>query len=353
MFMKELRKVWWIRLILYPISIIYGIIMDFRNYLFDRRILATRKFDIPIISIGNITAGGTGKTPFTMLCLDLLQPYYRNMVVVSRGYGRKTKGLQIVSDGSGNILSAAEGGDEPVMIAKKYPQLPVIVSENRTDGVTKAIQLFGADLVLLDDAFQHRWIDRRCDIALISDTYPLNKECMLPMGNLRENLNNIERADIIVRTYTSAIPDEDHSAFLREIYPGPVFDCHFSPNRLIDPNFKNAGELAQLKEHTVLAFAAIAEPEQFHQMLISNGLVLNEFISFPDHYFFTNADMQRIKEKVLQSNTKYLITTEKDMVKLDPAVFEDLNLVGMSLKGSFKNSENFVKKLLHFIDIRI
>ena len=128
---KDIRQNRIIRIILFPLSVLYTCLVQLRNFLFDSSVFISHRFAVAMVSVGNITAGGTGKTPMTMWLIHLLREDFKRIVVISRGYGRKTKGIKVVSDGRGNVLSAQEGGDEPVLIARKHPSCPVIVSEKR------------------------------------------------------------------------------------------------------------------------------------------------------------------------------------------------------------------------------
>jgi tetraacyldisaccharide 4'-kinase len=351
--MKELRKYRFIRILLFPLSILYGWVTDLRNNLFNGHFLKVYHYPVPVISVGNITSGGTGKTPFTMLLIELLNSHFENIVVVSRGYGRKSSGLLVVSDGRGKVVPVAAGGDEPVMIARKYPQVPVIVSAKRGEGISKAIELFNADLVLLDDAFQHRRVARDCDIVLINGQQPLKSEWMLPLGNLRENLNNLTRSDMLVITHRDKKANYPDLSLLQRLAADKIFDCNFYPQALVDAQLKPCGKLEMLNGQPAFVFAAIAEPATFRQRLLKSGVIIKKFQSFPDHHWYSRAEMQKIRLEALQAECKYLLTTEKDLVKLDPAIFVDLNLVGISQKGVIKQADLFMNNLLRFVDIKI
>jgi tetraacyldisaccharide 4'-kinase len=342
-----------VRFLLYPFSILYGIITDFRNILFDVGLFSVKKYDIPVISIGNMITGGSGKTPFTVLCLELLQEKVKKIVVVSRGYGRKSKGLRVVSDGRGYMLDAEEGGDEPLMIAKKFPMFPVIVSEKRSAGIEKAIQDYKPDLIILDDAFQHRWVGRNCDIVLIPGGRKLRGERLLPLGNLRERLRHLQRVQIVVLNISSGDIDRQDTELLAKNFRGTLFKCHFQLSTAVDQQLQPLGDLNRLEEKRCIVFTAIAHPEQFKAMLLSQGLQVQDFFPFPDHHFFTAADLQRIESAARANSCSYLVTTEKDLVKLSSFYSEALTLVGVSLQGHLEDSDLFVDKLQQFVDIRI
>lgn len=342
-----------LKILLFPLTVLFGLISDLRNFFFNKGILKISTYDIPIVSVGNIVAGGTGKTPFIMLLIELLQIDFSHIVVISRGYGRKSKGLQIVSDGKGNIINPVLGGDEPVMIARKYPNIPVIVSEKRSMGIEKAVNRFESDMVLLDDAFQHRWIRRDCDIVLISGERKTDNERLLPAGNLRERLKNLNRANLVVVTSGKKKSIEDISHSLSGYYRGPVFNCEFKPDCLVDINLANWGNLSKINKKKIYAFAAIANPERFRKMLIRNGVDLTGLKIFPDHHSYSNADIDKINSESQAAESEYVVTTEKDLVKLNTLKSIKIPLLGLSIKGVLEDKDIFTKKLYQFIDMKM
>ena len=350
---KDLRKNRIIKILLNPFSFLYGLITDLRNIFYNHRFIKIKQYNIPIISIGNIIAGGTGKTPFTMLCINLLRDKYHNIVVVSRGYGRHSKGVLVVSDGKGNIQQAQMGGDEPVMISKKYPDIPVVVAEVRTEGIDLAINTFKADLILLDDAFQHRRVGRNCDIVLLNGRRCLGAEQLLPVGDLREKLRNLKRADIVVVNKSQGNPREEDVKLLNNIFKGPVYDCSFKPTVLVNTRFQKIDDAIVLKGKRVYAFTAIASPEQFKNMLINIGAEVIKLRAYQDHYYYLSSDFEQIRDDYIALECQYLVTTEKDLVKINSIIFKDLNLVGVGQEGELGNPISFLEKLNQFVDIKI
>jgi tetraacyldisaccharide 4'-kinase len=346
-----LRKKRRIRIVLIPIAVLYGLVTDLRNFLFDSGIIRPVQFNVPLISVGNISAGGTGKTPFTMLLFELLSPYFNKPVIISRGYGRKSRGVRIVSDGEGHFLSVQEAGDEPLMMARKFPQTVVIVAEKRRAGIVEALRRFSADLILLDDAFQHRAVKRDCDIVLINAANNPAEEPLLPLGNLRERIKHLRRAGMIVLTYTEA---DGLPAGLPAAIPfaGEVFQCIFSAGLLVNAQLVPSGAVAMLQGKRCLAFAAIADPERFRQMLGKLGILLVAFYAYPDHHYYTEREMHFLRSEALEKKADFLLTTEKDLLKLDSAVFKDINLAGISQKSELKNPAKFLNNLRQFIDFK-
>jgi tetraacyldisaccharide 4'-kinase len=349
--MMCLRDFWLMRLVLYPFAVLYGGVTDLRNFLYDRRILKITAFTRPVISIGNITAGGSGKTPFTMLLTGLLSAE-KKVAVVSRGYGRRSRGLQIVSDGRGKILPVLQSGDEPALIARRYPQTPVLVAENRAAGINEAIRLFDPDLILLDDAFQHRQAARDCDIVLLSAATPLGTEKMLPSGNLREKLKNLKRANLVVITGSGESQNPGDQLCLKRFFNGPLYQCQFKPAALVDAGLNQAGELSDLRGKRCAGLTAIAHPQQFRQMLLREGLLIGHFQIFADHHFFSETDQKRLISLAKEKKIENIVTTEKDIVKLDAALFKGLNLVAVRRSGELHDLPAFLNNLRTLIDLK-
>jgi tetraacyldisaccharide 4'-kinase len=289
----------------------------------------------------------------TMLLIHLLREDFKRIVVISRGYGRKTRGIKVVSDGKGNVLSAQEGGDEPVLIARKHPSCPVIVSEKRSRGIAKALAEFQPDLILLDDAFQHRWVYRHCDMVLINAGGKLYKEDLLPLGNLREPLSNLQRADIIIMTKIMESVDARDIAAIEKMNNGPIFESRFIPNRLVDHNFTEVYPIEHLKDHRVLAFAGISDPRLFVHFLEEQGLILKEFVPYPDHHFYTQRDLDDLYSKARSHHCRYIITTEKDLVKIKVSRINEFEILGLSIRIEIAEHEMLRQNLLSCIDKRM
>lgn len=347
---KDIRRNRIIRIFLFPLSVLYTCLVQIRNFLFDSFVFMNQRFAVAIVSVGNITAGGTGKTPMTMWLIHLLREDFKRIVVISRGYGRKTKGIKVVSDGSGNVMSAQEGGDEPVLIARKHPSCPVIVSEKRSRGIGKALVEFQPDLILLDDAFQHRWVYRHCDMVLINAGGELYKEHLLPLGNLREPLSNLQRADIIVMTKIMEYVDARDTAVIEKMYSGPIFESRFIPDRLVNHNFAEVYPIEQLRGQRVLAFAGISDPRLFAHFLEEQGMILEELVPYPDHHYYTQRDLDDLYSRARGHNCRYIITTEKDLVKIKVTRIKDLEILGLSIRIVIAEHELLRQNLLSCID---
>jgi tetraacyldisaccharide 4'-kinase len=309
-------------LILYPFSILFGLITDIRNILYDSRILHSKKFRIPVICIGNITVGGTGKTPHTEYIINLLRKEFR-VAVLSRGYKRRSKGFRIVTSSS----TVRETGDEPLQISVKFPDIIVAVDRKRRHGIETIIKEFPEiNVVLLDDGFQHRSVIPGLSIILTDYNRLITRDYLMPYGRLRENGKNRRRADIIIISKT---PEETTESVMAEIkdeiktHSGQkLFFTQILYNNLL-PLFENTASPKGLfpvsgnKDYGVVLITGIAVPEPL-LLFIKKQFREVIHLDFPDHHYFSEIDFERIKSawNTLKSQEKILITTEKDSVRL-------------------------------------
>lgn len=320
-----------------PFSFAYGAIVALRNQLYDRGILKQIKLPCPVISIGNITAGGTGKTPMTVLTANGLKARGFRPAVLSRGYGgRLTSSGNVVSDGASILLGPEAAGDEPVLIAAAVPGIPVLTGTDRCVSGKLGIEKFSATVLVLDDAFQHRRLFRDVNIVLLDEAKPFGNGRLLPAGPLRELPAALNRADVIVKT---GIPRGEKEWKKPALPDGiPVFRARYQPIEIIhgkDNSFLSGSvETNQMRRSDnqilspdalhgkkIYAFTGIAAPEKFRNTLEQLGAKIIKFLAFPDHYFYKHADVRTIAEEAKAMNSEMVITTEKDGVKL--LIFQD------------------------------
>ena len=339
-----------LRILFFPFTFLYYILITIRNKFYDKNIFKIHKFPVPVISIGNITTGGTGKTPFAIHLAKLLKNQYNKIAVVSRGYHRKSKGLIVVSDGKGNIGSVEQCGDEPVLIANKLPEAVVIVSENRVKGVARAIDDFSCDLILLDDAFQHRRIHRDCDIVLINKKAPLANDFMIPAGSLREPLSQLKRAEVIIFTHSDNNINEDDSTQLNKYYSGPFFRSTFSPEYFLDPVCGEKYLPDQIQGKAAVVFCGIAQPQLFKYMLDKQGIEIRDMVVFSDHYYYMENDIAKITKNAMKLNCDFIITTEKDLVKINLSGISEVRILALAIRIGIKNEQLLCKKVKEYID---
>ena len=349
-----------LKIILYPLSIIYGIIVYVRNSLYDYKILKSTDFEIPVISIGNITVGGTGKTPHTEYLVELLQKHVQ-VATLSRGYKRKTKGFLLVQPDS----PVTEVGDEPLQIKQKFPLVTVAVDENRVHGIRelfKNSQQLSPDVVLLDDAFQHRRVTAGINILLIDYNRPVDKDSLLPLGRLRERKYQQRRANVIV--YTKC-PDEitpiTRRIIMKDVNLRPYQSLYFTTMiygepKAVFPDLAVAIPPFHEKRISSLMLSGIASPGQFRKYLSSKTNLLDELI-FGDHHFFTVKDLNLIGQKYENCKTKdlFILTTEKDAMRLrdEHALPDEVKsrMFYIPVKIKFLDSEgkSFEKKIVSYV----
>jgi tetraacyldisaccharide 4'-kinase len=312
------------RFLLFPFALLYGFIIKVRNWLFDIKIFRTEKFDIPVISVGNLIAGGSGKTPMVEYLIRLLDAN-SNLATLSRGYKRKTKGYLL----AGENETVESLGDEPLQYAQKFADINVAVCENRREGIHKLIKdVAELDTVILDDAFQHRYVKPELSI-LVTDYFKLfTKDWLLPFGRLREHISGRKRADIIVVTKTPRIFSPIvRKQLLEEIKPFPgQLVCFSYINYLpFEPVYMGKCEYSGKTEnvYTIIMVTGIGNPGPMQEYLHRLCTDL-ELMEFPDHHEFTEKDLLQIKEKYknLPTKRKIIVTTEKDAKRLQNAEAE-------------------------------
>jgi tetraacyldisaccharide 4'-kinase len=314
-----------IRSLLKPAALLYELIVRLRNWMYTYGWIKIYRVPVPVISIGNITLGGTGKTPVTISIAKQLVAAGKKTAVISRGYGRRSSGVVVVSDGIKLLCSAEESGDEPYLIAARVPEAVVIVAARRVDAAYTAVNHYGCDVILLDDGFQHRAMGRNCDIVLIDCNHELLRDCMFPAGSLREPLSGLKRANVIV--FTNIPPDLNHSdgcmqalsTAMAQLSPDAAqCQCQFIPSGLF-PVFKAQGgqmQLGELQNKAAVAFCGIAKPDRFFSALDSLGVQTVVRQTYGDHYWYKDADIREIKHQLENSGSNLIVTTAKDAVRL-------------------------------------
>ena len=296
------------------VSLFYSLIVRARVWFLRKKIFETRRLPVPVISVGNLTLGGTGKTPMVIWIAQKLLKDGRRPAILSRGYRAKTKKeLEIVSDG-GNVLIETEfSGDEPAMMARRLKDVPVIIGKNRYKAGMLALQKFGVDSLILDDGYQRLDVKKDINILLIDHSHVLENDAMFPAGTLREPLKEATRADIIC--FTRSIEDNPNPP-IKNYSNAPIIKSQTIIKYLIDLELKESKDIKDLRGLRICAFCGIAQPEKFKKLLESYGAHVVSFSSFPDHYIFRPDDLKDIEEKAINCQAEIILTTEKDSVKL-------------------------------------
>ncbi len=319
--------------ILYPLSLVYGFVVWIRNVLFDSGILKSVDVGVPVISIGNITTGGTGKTPMTIEVAKYFLDRGKRIAVVSRGYGRVSQGTIVVSDGLNVLANVAQGGDEMLLIARQLPNAIVIADGKRVRGAKKAVEEYRADMIVLDDGFQHRYLHRHVDIVLVEGSRPLMKTMLLPAGYRREPLNCVRRADAVV--VTKVHDPLDASLIVSDPNVAAVtnkFSCSYVPVAVMNIFDGVRQSLEILKGHSVVAVSGIANPVSFENDIESSGAKISSQFAFADHHRYTNENVWQISETYRVKRADFIVTTEKDAVKLSEFKNEFSEIPVLALK---------------------
>jgi tetraacyldisaccharide 4'-kinase len=308
--MNPLRK------LLFPFSLLYDGVTKSRNALYDKGILKENEYDIPVIVVGNLRVGGTGKTPMVAYLVQLLKENYP-IAVLSRGYKRKTKGFVLANAES----TVADLGDESFQLYRNFPEIMVAVDEERAHGIETLMQLpTSPQVILLDDAFQHRSVKAGFNILLTSYDDLYVDDQVLPAGNLRENVSGAARAQVIVVTKCpEQLTEQEEFETAQRLKPAlhqTVFFSKIIYNNFIQ-NSENQITLKALKDYKIVLVTGIANPKPLEQYLIEQKIDFFH-LSFPDHYNFTDEDFEKIYSKFnnFDTNKKLILTTEKDYVRI-------------------------------------
>ena len=308
-----------------PVSRLYEFIVNARNSLYEKGVFKSYSLGVPTVSIGNITVGGTGKTPLVRLVAEILAANGERVCVLTRGYGRENPKRRILVSDSEKILAGVrQAGDEPFELAGKLLGKAIIVADaNRAAAGVWAQGEFGITAFVLDDAFQHRRVQRDLDVVCVDATNPFGSGKLLPSGILREPLKNLKRADAIVITRANLVKDISTLKSQISEYNShcPIF---VTENRILNlielENFpaktQKTTDNQQPTTDNCLAFCALGNPENFFEQLRQEHYKLAWTEAFPDHHFYTAKDCEKLQAKARQSGAEILLTTWKDAVKL-------------------------------------
>jgi tetraacyldisaccharide 4'-kinase len=320
-----------VKFLLFLISFPYRWVVAIRNFGYDKKIFKSQRFPIPVVSVGNLTAGGTGKTPTVDWICKFYQSLGKKVAIVSRGYKRQSSGLVLVSDGNVTFVSAADAGDEPLMLARRNPVAIVVVAAKRAEAVQFILDRFKTalpDVVILDDGFQHRQLHRNLDVVIINSESDVFTEKFLPLGKRREPTENLRRADAIVLSKVTkfSLADVIKQKVLRLDATKLV-----ASSRIVINGFCSFATGEPIPAETFLqtwgfAFSGIGEPQNFLDTLEYTGLIIDHYKNFPDHHAYTAADIDFILDQTVRHQINVIITTEKDYYRLkaDETLFAKL-----------------------------
>ncbi|GGG52723.1 tetraacyldisaccharide 4'-kinase [Croceivirga lutea] len=325
----------WLRLLTFPFALLYGGIVKIRNYLYDINFLKSNTFSTPTICIGNLSVGGTGKTPMTDFLITHLKAHF-TIAVLSRGYKRKSSGFIL----AGEKTSVLDLGDEPFQLFKKHKELIVAVDADRSNGISEIQKKTTANFILLDDAFQHRKVNPHYSILLTTFEQPFFSDFYLPMGNLRDDKNQKKRANVIVVTKCPAdLSQTQQTQYIEKIKPKASQKVVFSTLKYAEvlKGVETDLTFSAIKDKKLALLTGIANPKPLVEFLHNNDLHFRHF-KYADHHFFTMAELNKL------ANFDVVITTEKDFVRLDSKL---PNAYYLGVEHHFINQEpNLVSLLL-------
>lgn len=355
-----------LRFLLYPFALIYGVAVYIRNILFDIGFLRTQSFPVWVISVGNLSVGGTGKSPhieYLISILDRLSPRYKNMnivpentAVLSRGYGRKTSGFLLVNENS----TAQEVGDEPKQVKEKFPTVNVAVDEKRARGVKKLLELNkNISLFLLDDAVQHRYVTPTFSILLTNYHKPFYEDHLLPAGRLREQRRGYKRADIIIVTRTPYnLPDVEKKIVIKKINPlthQKVFFSSVVYDTPVAVYRDTAFSIPKIdKDTSIVLLTGIANSNDLRKSLLAQAKEVKH-INYPDHHWYTLVDIMKVVDEFnkIENPNKIIITTEKDATRLHQAsVIEQLGrlpIFYIPIHIKIREEQEFEEEIIRYL----
>ncbi len=340
---------------LFAISIVYGGLVKLREALYKKGVLQSKRLPCPVVSIGNIAVGGTGKTPMTVYVTELIRRFGYKVAIVSRGYkGKAEKTGGIVYDGRIICMEPDQAGDEPFMMAKRLRSVPVIVGKDRFKAGMLAVKEFNPDVVLLDDGFQHLRLYRDIDLVLLDFNTPFGNGNLLPRGILREPASSLSRADALILTRSDSSPGSIKANLLDRL-------MYLSQKRSVYITFhapyiykvvKAVGDMEHIvlsksrdwdseiiKGRNVFAFSGIARNEDFKHTVESFGCDVSGFAGFPDHHKYSNEDINKILRSAKDAGAEIVCTTEKDYARMGNSKSWPIDLVIIGIEIAFGDDE--------------
>ena len=304
------------RFLLFPLALFYWGAIFWRNLFYSVGFFVTHRLPVPVISVGNLSVGGTGKTSTVIYLARELQQKGLKVVIISRGYKRKSSGTVLVSDGERTVSSWEEAGDEPFLMANRLPGIPVVTDEVRYRGGIFAMEKYSPQIILLDDAFQHRSLDRDIDIVLLNSQDPPDTYKLLPYGKLREPWFHLRRAQIVFWTKVNMSSLDPVLRMKVARANVPAFTSKMEADELVHDVEGNGLPLEKIKGQKTFAFCGIADPDSFRWLLGEVGLDVVGFRVFNDHHLYSKKDVESIVDAGTAAGADIFITTDKDIFKV-------------------------------------
>ena len=335
--------------ILFPLALFYSGIIYWRNFFYNFGFFISKRLPCTVISVGNITVGGTGKTPMVIFLAQLIKQHGKKVAILSRGYGRKTKGTILVTDGKSksSISNLEDCGDEPYLLANTLKGIPLVVDNDRFRGGMFLTQRFQPQIIILDDGFQHRALERDLDLVLVNSCDRMIDHKILPYGILREPWKNIARADAIILTKTNL---QQPKPFLsKKLKKTKIMVFNSQIKNVISPlQYHSKPKSLTLKNKNVFLFSGIGDPFSFRSSIENLGAIICGVKEFKNHYSYTKQDLTIINQQANKTNAEYLVTTEKDWVKVKN-FNSNYPIIVLGINIKISNDKELKKLLLPFI----
>jgi tetraacyldisaccharide 4'-kinase len=314
-----------LRWALAPAAWCYRFGLGARDLAYAEGIRRRARLACPVVSVGNLTVGGTGKTPVVELIARRLAAEGRRVAVVSRGYGRRGTATAVVTEGGRPLLPVEEAGDEPLLLARRVPGVAVVVGADRLAAGRWAVERVGAEVVVLDDGFQQRRLVKDVEVVCLDARAPWGPGGLFPLGTLREPPGALGRAHLVVLTHVEACPGVPSLvAQVRALAPSaPCVLAEYTTEDLLDPLTGAVQPVAALRDRAVLAFAGIADPGALVATLRGAGARVHALVGFPDHHGYGRSDRALLARRAAAAGADLLVTTEKDAVRLGPLLAGD------------------------------
>lgn len=338
---------------LLPLAGLYGLGARLRRRAFERGWLESRRLSRPVISVGNLTVGGSGKTPLVALIAEILLRHGYKPVILTRGY-RREREIELIAlePQSQTAPDARRVGDEPALLARILPQVPIIICADRFRAGQFAEERFAVDVHILDDGFQHLPLARDVDLVAIDVTQDVLHDAVLPAGRLREPAEALSRADMIVLTRTEIRDPAAIEKQVRQVNArAPIFACETRLQSLIEARSGQPVEAQDYRGRPVCAFCAIGNPAAFFSGLRGWGFNPVAEVSFRDHRVYTREDIQRICTAASEKGATAVLTTEKDLMNLRSEFDFDLPLLACAIRAEISEAEKFEQVLLAGIEL--
>ena len=329
-------------------SWLYGFAQRLRYAAYGLGILRKKSLPGFVVSVGNLTAGGTGKTPAVAALAKWALSEKLQVCIISRGYGGQYKSRVLaVSDGQRVLADSRLAGDEPVLLAREVPGSPVVLSRKRYLAGMYAHKTFGSGFYIIDDGFQHMQLERDFNLLLMDAAHPFGNGHLLPRGPLREPLDQLARADVFILTRVKNDSDGRSLAFLKENYPRiPVFCADHVPDKVVFPCLDQVFSPHMLNEKRVVAFAGIGNPGAFRETLMEMGAEVVDFCGFSDHYSYKKEDLTRLVRLKSQREAQYILTTEKDWMRIAAIWSECSEIAYLSIQFSFLPGQEGIFRMI-------